>query len=129
MEGAVLVVTNGSDHQRETRAVVASAFEVVVGKPFPNKPVDVNFEPAVAVDELSRRFDVSLTRYTPTLAVPATEPVLAYIGNLRSFVGIDSDSAWTAFLDAARAVVDSVIASDGAFRITGSAAVLVCRPA
>ncbi len=127
-DGVVLVVTNAPEHQIETRAVQIAAYEEVTGRAFPNKPVDVNFDLSNAPDELARRFDVKVVPYGGLLAVPESAPVVAYIASARTFVGIDDDDLWAQFLDAAAARIDALIEAEGAFRITTSAAVLVCHP-
>ncbi|MEY2426413.1 MAG: hypothetical protein QOI61_1985 [Actinomycetota bacterium] len=127
-DGVVLAVTNAPEHQAETRAVEVAAYEEVTGRSLPRKPVDANFDLSNAPDELARCFDVAVVPYGGVLTVPEAAPVVAYINSARSFVGLDDDAAWAQFLDAAGRRIEKTIATDGAFRITTSAGVLVCRP-
>jgi SAM-dependent methyltransferase len=127
-QGVVLVVTNALDHQRETDGVLAEAYEAVTGRRFSRTKAGGNFPLEAAPSELGRRFDVELHPFGGTLRVPTAAPVVAYIGSMRSFVGLDDDAEWHGLLDEVGVRTQAVIDAEGCFTVTGSTGVLVCTP-
>jgi SAM-dependent methyltransferase len=127
-DGVVMVVTNASDHQHQTDALVSAAHREVTGEALDQARAASLFPLEAAPGELGRRFDVEVHSHGGELEVPHADPVVAYIASMRTLIGITDDERWAQLLEVVRRRAEDVIAAEGTFRITGSGGVLVCRP-
>ncbi|QLQ38597.1 class I SAM-dependent methyltransferase [Micromonospora robiginosa] len=105
--GRLAVAVNGRDHLAELDALgpVIDRFDLAVG----SHQNDVTAETTPA--RIAAHFaDVTVERYPDELAVPAVEPVLAYLASMVGPLTAAQESA-------ARDMVQARIEADGAFRV------------
>lgn len=106
--GRVAVATNGTDHLAELNALGPT-----IGRPELGRGTRLNdFTAQTGPDYLARHFaDVTVQRYPCDLAVPAAEPIIAYLASV-------TDTPLTPEqLASARRIVQARIDTDGSFRV------------
>lgn len=117
--GTALVVLNTPEHMAEARELMRTVLGTD-GLSIGERITTANAGPVLA----AAFAEVTLDRFDSDIAVPEAAPVVAYVRSTSRWDGVHDPDAATAAL-AQR--VDEVIARDGAFRLSGRAAVYVCR--
>lgn len=126
--GALLVATNGRDHQRELNDEFRRATGVSGDELLRVSAVRFSLENGEAL--LRTAFDdVLLAELPRTLVVPETEPLVAYVNSSRSWREhlLPPELTWAECLERIREAVGAEIARSGAFRVTVHPCVFVCR--
>lgn len=111
-DGTLCAATNGRRHMEELFQAVDQRLYSLDGFGLEN-----------GVDQLKQSFSrVEVRRYDNRLEITEAEPVVAYVRSIRPK---ESDPD---MLERLRRVVEGKIASDGAFRVTTDAGMLIARP-
>jgi SAM-dependent methyltransferase len=122
--GVMLALTNSDRHLAE----MWSAWETVTGVA---RPVSVNrFKVENAGEYLAGVFErVELEEFRGLLRVTESQPVLDYLASVRHNPdrALPAGITWDVLKEGVREIVEDRIASSGAFEISTSAGVFVCR--
>lgn len=130
--GVLIAVTNAAAHTAELDELYGEATAALLGGSRPRPALPANgFTLDEAADHLSRTFaGVTAHPRRVRLRVPSAEPVVAYLGSLRSYVDQALQADGATFDDLVPFVVEACerrIHAVGAVEVTGLPVAFVCR--
>jgi SAM-dependent methyltransferase len=127
--GALVVSTNSLGHLRELGEAWTWALDEAGaegGVRWGDGPARFNLEEGGEV--LARSFaNVALDRVDNRLLIPHVEPVVAYVESVRDAYDVATPGVWERAIRALRARVDDEIRRSGAFAVSITKGVFVCR--
>lgn len=118
--GAVIVLTNSSEHIAEHRALAGEA----AGLDHPLTSTDRPFEDDLAIVE-SVFDDVEVVHLDGTIEVDRPEPLVDYARSAEEFYRLQIDLPWDEFIDRFERLVTDRIARDGTVDIAARTSVFV----
>jgi len=133
--GIAIVATNGQGHMRQFRDLFADAVHAaepaaVTGRPGTRSAVGHRFRLENGPAMLRNHFaSVEPEAWQSDIRIPDAADVLAYLDSTRAGRedSLPPGVSWDAMLDAARAIIDRIIARDGAFIAGSHSGVIICR--
>ena len=133
--GIAIVATNGHGHMRELRDLFADAVHeadpaAVTSQPATGPAVGHRFRLENGPAMLRNHFAaVAAEPWQAQIRIPDAAAVLAYLDSTRAGRedSLPPGVGWDAVLGAARAIIDQIIARDGAFIASSHSGVIVCR--
>jgi SAM-dependent methyltransferase len=131
-QGVLIVVTNAAAHCSEFDELYHDATEQLLGEGRPRPRLVTNrFTLDHAAQYLSRHFaSVIIHARRVCLRLPRPEPVVAYLGSVRTYIDMALFSDGVTFDDLVPHIVEAAehrIAITGAVEVTGLPAAIVCR--
>jgi SAM-dependent methyltransferase len=133
-DGVAIVATNGEGHMRQFGELLEGAVRAVepgaaAGEHLSGSAIGHRFRLENAPDMLRRHFAAAeVVSWRTRIRIPEAGPVVAYLGSQEAGRAerLPADVSWAAMLNAARAIVDEIIARDGAFTADSHSGVIIC---
>lgn len=127
--GVLLASTNAADDKAEVGELWASAVEDLTG----TRPAARDDDGRFTIDDgdllASAGWEVTVESWRREVAVPAVEPVVAFMDSMRGLAEADLPGgvAWEALLERVRARVAAEVDRTGAWRMHSHVGVFTCR--